>query len=173
MHMANAQLAQYVRENTAKGFTRDVVTKALTDAGWPPADISAAFAEFLQPTPAAAIPSPTTSPSVTVTTPPAQTSVPTVSTPVSAPPSDPGAAAFVAEMERRRQAAEALHPAAPVVQETARINVFAPEDTPQEKGIIGLLIRTKVVKDAHQANMVLVGIIIVVLSITIWINWLA
>ena len=141
--MANPQLVQYIRESMAKGISRDPLTKLLADAGWSSADVQEAFA------------------SLTNAVPNAPAEIPAQNIPTTE---------FLAEMERRRKAAEAAQPAAQVVSDSAQITT-APASVTSEKGLIGLLFKTGLVKTKQQANAVLIVVLVVVLGTIVWINW--
>lgn len=90
---------------------------------------------------------------------------PPVSSPTSTSPE-----AFLAEMERRREAARA---AQPQVDATAT-QYPLPQAIPpvsQEKGLIGFLINRGIVSTKEQANNVLIVVFIIVVAITLWYNF--
>jgi hypothetical protein len=90
------------------------------------------------------------------------------------------AADFLSEMEKRRQTVTPL-----VVNEyaptTAQMTAAAEPQKPKfrttrvsqtsETGIIGFLIRRKIVANRSQANMVLVVITLINVAITVWVLW--
>jgi hypothetical protein len=71
---------------------------------------------------------------------------------------------FIKEMERRREAA-------PESQYDPAITIRPAHETPQEGGLVGLIIKTGLVKDAAQAQMVLAGIAIAAIGLIVWINF--
>src|SRR4030081_2123141 len=77
----------------------------------------------------------------------------------------------LAEMERRRKAstqkASALSENIAAVPQT---NCSRKIDT-TEKGIVGFLIRRGIASSTAQANMILVGVMVLVLGPIVWINW--
>ncbi|HVY72507.1 MAG TPA: hypothetical protein VG984_00420 [Candidatus Paceibacterota bacterium] len=153
--MANPQLIAYIREHEAQ-FAKEQIVQSLASAGWAAGDISDAFAELERPAaPSASVPAPV------------QVHMPT--TPAAAAPT----ADFMAEMEKRRQEAAAQNPyqnvsaaSAPASQQF-RADVSAPA----EKGIIGLLIRMKIVKTAAQANVVMLALAAACIAFSAWLVW--
>lgn len=149
--MPNEQLISYIRENSSK-FPKQTLTQALMAQGWAVGDIAAAFSYVERE--AAGTP-----------------------TAVAAAPTQD--ATFLAEMEKRRQEGNGIVPPS-IVDGATEIRPFASASKylnnetstrADEKGIIGLLIKWKVVKTAQQANIVMVGFILVVIAIIAWLNW--
>ncbi|HEY5383273.1 MAG TPA: hypothetical protein VIJ88_01830 [Candidatus Paceibacterota bacterium] len=81
--------------------------------------------------------------------------------------------AFLAEMERRRVVAgQITKPEDSSAPQAAPYSAASyPEVQVTETGIIGFLIKKGIVKDASHANLVLIGVFIVVVGIVIWVNW--
>lgn len=74
---------------------------------------------------------------------------------------------FLEEMEKHRKEAATAQP----LQSTgvgAGAVQFSPAPTTSEKGIVGMLIRWKLAKDASQANMIMIGVIVVAVGISLW-----
>jgi hypothetical protein len=145
--MANPQLVQYIKDNSAKGISREVLTKTLTEAGWSASDVQDAFVANANP---AALSPATPAPTSTV---PAQNS---------------SSAEFLAQMEERRKKAEAekvFIPTTPAGKSKVPTSTIV-----TETGLIGLLLKTGVVKTKQQANMVLIGVLVVVLALVAWVN---
>lgn len=91
---------------------------------------------------------------------------PTTTSPTSTSPE-----AFLAEMQRRREAANVAQAQSP---QTAQTQYAIPQTVPElsgETGIIGFLIKKGIVSTKEQANMVLIGVIVVVVGITFWYNF--
>lgn len=149
--MPNEQLISYIRENSSK-FPKQTLTQALMAQGWAVGDIAAAFS-YVEREQAG------TSAEVSVSV-------------------DPDAT-FLAEMEKRRQESKGPLPQT-IVEGNTEIHPFASaskyldhekKSRAEEKGIIGMLIRAKVVKDESQANIVMIGFVVVVIVIIAWLNW--
>ncbi len=140
--MPNEQLLQYIRQNYSN-FTRQDITQSLMSAGWAIPDIAAAYqAVESERTPA---PSPAAAP--------AQAQSPDTT--------------FLTEMERRRrQTNEQPLPNAGATE--ARPQYTPPQSTTTEKGIIGLLIKSGLVKNTQQANIVMIGIVVVAMGASAW-----
>lgn len=86
--------------------------------------------------------------------------------------------AFLAEMRRRREAAGENpvqgmdQPSAPSPVQNSSYNPLPPvADSTSEKGIIGFLIKQGIVKNKSQAEMLLLGVLVVVLILIAWINF--
>lgn len=179
--MVNPQLTAYIQENLSK-FSKEAVIKSLSTAGWSAIDISAAFMELEHPAPPAA--SAPVAP-VVVAEPAQQRPIGSVEsrpavTPASAPivgassaTQEPQTAtisndAFLAEMTKRRKEADALNPQpVPVNDVTISVGSTAnPVST--QGGLVGMVLKTGLVKTEQQANMVLIGITIVCLGLSLW-----
>lgn len=78
--------------------------------------------------------------------------------------------AFLAEMERRREAARVTQPKVDTTATQYPLPQTIPEVS-QEKGLIGFLINKGVVSTKEQANNVLIVVFIVVVAITLWYNF--
>jgi hypothetical protein len=149
--MPNEQLVSYIRENSSK-FPKQTLTQALMAQGWAVGDIAAAFSKVERE--AAGVPV----------------------APETGPTQD---AAFLAEMEKRRQQGNGVIPPT-IVEGNTEIRPFASasryldresDARGEQKGIIGLLIKWKVVKDVKQANIAMIGFVIVTIIIIAWLNW--
>jgi len=161
----NPQLVQYIKENTAAGFSRADMEKALLAAGWSAADVAAAFAPPATPTqpqPAAPAPGPAV-----------QAAAPATAAAGTTPQA---AGDFLAQMQQRRAATQTIPATGASTAQPSTAN-YRPRyqasspSTTKASGIVGLVLRTGVVKTEAQANMVLIGIIVVAVSLTVWLNW--
>ncbi|MBY0472744.1 hypothetical protein K2Q00_00450 [Patescibacteria group bacterium] len=173
--MANPQLTAYIQENLSK-FSKEAVIRSLSSAGWSAIDISAAFMELEHPAPVAPVAPPTPAPvpaqmqPVAIVIPPASAAPvvtqtkPLTQTAAAANPND----AFLAEMTKRRKEAEALNPQTPS-QGGVTISIGSTQSpVVTQTGLIGMVMKTGLVKTQQQANMVLIGIIVVCLGLTAW-----
>jgi len=104
---------------------------------------------------------------------------PTSSTPpVQAKPSIQTAApqdsnsAFLAEMTKRRKEAEAMQPQNQTIEQggvSISVGGYAPSQTTvTQGGLVGMVMKTGLVKTEQQANMVLIGVIVVCLGTAAW-----
>jgi hypothetical protein len=153
--MPNEQLLQYLRDNYGKA-TRQELTQSLMSAGWQLPDIAAAYEAAEREHTAATAPAGQTAGSV----------------PAAAvgQPETPNTT-FLAEMERRRQPNS--QPTATTPLDTganlrALNTARAAQSASSEKGIIGFLMRTGLVKSAQQANIAMIGIVVACLALTAW-----
>lgn len=155
--MANKQILDYIEANIA-AHTKESLTRVLIEGGWPAADVAAAFLEFERPK--------QVGPDAIVV----EAVGPTAfqSAPVTAAPMDAGAA-MLAEMEKHRKEADALNPNITVGHSAP---VYIPEQqTSDAKGIIGMLIKTGLVKNEAQANMVMIVFVVLVFAALGWFLW--
>jgi hypothetical protein len=193
--MVNPQLTAYIKENYPK-FPKETVIQSLTSVGWSAVDISAAFMELEHPAPAPTPVAPV-APSPAPAVPPAQPTAPVSVAPVIVPPqpvvtvplqtppvmnpspvAPPQAApqstvnpnaAFLAEMEKRRREAEALNPqTAGPNGVTISVGSVQTSTTTNQGGLVGMVIKTGLVKNEQQANMVLIGVIVVCMGLAAW-----
>ncbi len=148
--MANPDLISYIKQNSTQ-FSRPILTQHLVAAGWQRADIDAAFAE-IDGVPGGPIQTPTQ------TTPEANVD-------------------FIAQMQQRRE--EAARAGTGSIMEgnteirpnAAPANMYAGQraaNAGEQKGIIGMLIKTGLVKTEAQANIVMIVFIIAMLGATAW-----
>lgn len=148
--MAHPDLVTYIQQNSAN-FSRPILTQHLVAAGWQLADVEAAFAELASPGVPAAVP------------------------PVQHAP-DPQAD-FIAQMQKRREEA-ARAGRGPIVEGNTEIRPSASPaaqylaqqttEGAQQGGIIGLLIKSGLVKTQAQANIVMLAFVAVMLGFTAW-----
>lgn len=143
--MPNEQLVSYIRTNSP-AFPKQTLTQALMAQGWAVADIAAAFSHVEKEMAGVTGQQPT------------------------APTQD---ANFLAEMERHRKESEGyMHPIVDGNTEIRPASIASKYIQPQtaatgeQKGIIGLLIKTGLVKNETQANVVMIIFIVVVFGIT-------
>lgn len=174
--MANPQLVAYIREQRGS-FTTEALMQTLLAAGWQAHAITEAFEEVegapvvqplaVPPTPissSAAILAPTATPVPTLAASPVPPHISLQASnvpPVKLAPAPASPNAFIAEMQRRRQEAEALHPnAVPVVGSAPDPVPSSPaEPIAEQMGIVGFLIKKKLAKNEKQANMIMLGVI--------------
>lgn len=180
--MANPQLVAYIREHYGK-FGKEALEQSLITAGWQSLDIVEAFEEFthipaqpaVPPVPTPILPTSLVTPAAAhiPVQPPVQpvhiTLNATTTTPLAiktAPvPTNPST--FVAEMQRRRQEAEALHPSTTVADGIAFTSV-PPEPITEQMGIVGMLIRMKLAKNEQQANIIMISGVVACLALAAW-----
>ncbi len=73
---------------------------------------------------------------------------------------------FLAEMQRHRKEAEAMHPST-IVEGDVQLSVGAGAPA-ASSGLAGMVLKTGLVKTEQQANMVLIGGVVAVLAIAAW-----
>lgn len=78
-------------------------------------------------------------------------------------------AAFLAEMEKRRKEAEALNPQT-VPQDGVTISMGSSQASTatSQGGMVGMVIKAGLAKNEQQANIVLIGVIVVCLGLAAW-----
>ncbi|OGC87858.1 hypothetical protein A2419_02280 [Candidatus Adlerbacteria bacterium RIFOXYC1_FULL_48_26] len=103
----------------------------------------------------------------TISTPPVQAKSPIQT----AAPQDSNSA-FLAEMTKRRKEAEAMHPQNQTIEQggvSISVGGYTPsQSTVTQGGLVGMVMKTGLVKTEQQANVVLIGIIIVCLGTAAW-----
>ncbi len=183
--MANSQLTAYIQENLSK-FSKEAIIQSLSSAGWSAIDISAAFMELEHPAPiqkptlsqpaaAPARPAGGSAPSVAI--PPASAiaieipvAAPLTSTPpvqIKPQPSDTNDA-FLAEMTKRRKEAEALNPQV-LSQGDVTFSVGSTQSPAvTQGGLVGMVLKTGLVKTEQQANIVLICVAVVCFGFSLW-----
>lgn len=156
--MPDPQIIQYIQQNSAN-FSKEDIENALLSAGWAAADIAAGFAAVVtaaQPTPQANIQTPLTST-------PAAAATQEIYT---APPDD-----FMAEMERRRTTQPTMAQQKTYTVPTSHVKFNSSAHASTGGGIIGLLVGNGLAANESQANMILIGVIVVAVSLAVWFVW--
>lgn len=140
--MADPQLVAYIREHQAH-FSKEQLVQTLSNVGWAAPDISDAFREL--------------------------------ETPAAPFPTIESSSDFMTEMAKRRQSTAFEQTPQPSYQgamgsaPTYRSADIIPSTA--QKGIVGVLVRYKLARNASQANSILIAIVIVCAGLSLWLLW--
>ncbi|MDQ5955401.1 MAG: hypothetical protein QG621_404 [Patescibacteria group bacterium] len=137
--MINDQLLTYIKDNLHAGYTKADIEVSLRTAGWDAADIATAFSALAGPTPTIPAPGTPTAQPSSIKAGSAQSDV------------DVELARIQAELQKAHKGSAKI---APLTEET---------------GIIGWMLRKKMVSSKNQANSVLIVLAVVFLGLAAWI----